>query len=201
MFQTLNFTIKGSCPLMLHNGHLADPLNPFARELKRLTGNRKKTDDIHEAMARVEWYGSLYAQGAILVGNGTVTAEKGTQLVIPAANIESALVEAAKKVKKGPLAKVGLLIDQDVPLVHDGPKDINELFACGRYTDRRGVVVGTARVMRTRPIFRQWSLSIDVQYHRDHLDKKEVEELVEICGKQVGLCEWTPKLGRFDLAA
>ena len=38
-------TITGTAPMLMHNGRLANPLDPATQTLKALTSKRKKTDD------------------------------------------------------------------------------------------------------------------------------------------------------------
>jgi hypothetical protein len=55
-----------------------------------------------------------------------------------------------------------------------------------------------AKVMRTRPIFREWSALVEMQYDPDVLNLREVEEIVVDAGKLVGIGDWRPKHGRFE---
>ena len=97
MFEKYACQITGVAPLILHNGHLADPLNYYAKEMKKISGKRHKTEADLEELARLEWHGSLY------VSEG--------QVVIPGEMIEAHLVGAAKKLKKGQQAKASLSYD------------------------------------------------------------------------------------------
>jgi hypothetical protein len=54
------YKLTGIRPLIMHNGRMADPLDPMAKKLKKLSGERKKTDATHEKMAEIEWEASLY---------------------------------------------------------------------------------------------------------------------------------------------
>ena len=53
-------TITGTAPLLMHNGRLANPLDPSTQALKSLTSKRKKTDDDLFDIARAEFLGGLY---------------------------------------------------------------------------------------------------------------------------------------------
>jgi hypothetical protein len=55
-----------------------------------------------------------------------------------------------------------------------------------------------AKVMRTRPIFRNWSINAIAQYDPDVLNLRDVEEIASDAGKLVGLGDWRPKHGRFE---
>jgi hypothetical protein len=72
------------------------------------------------------------------------------------------------------------------------------MFASGDFTHTIGVKVGMAKVMRTRPIFRNWSINAIAQYDPDVLNLRDVEEIATDAGKLVGLGDWRPKHGRFE---
>jgi hypothetical protein len=189
MHSDLTVTLTGTAPCVMHNGQLSDPLNKYSRAIKEITGKRKKTDADHEETARLEWIGSLYVN------------EKG-QVVWPSENIVSMLSAAARKRKEGQQAKSAILCDGDFVLEYPGAKkDVNELWKDENFRLRVSVRVSQARVMRTRPIFRNWKLTTTVQYDPDLVNKKTVMEWFEIAGQQIGLSDWRPKFGRFVVNA
>ncbi|MGB1100682.1 MAG: hypothetical protein ACPGYS_07215, partial [Flavobacteriales bacterium] len=65
--------------------------------------------------------------------------------------------------------------------------------------DIRGVKVGMARTMRCRPIFRQWSIDVDVKYNPDLIDRSDVLKSMCDAGQQCGLGDFRPKFGRFEV--
>lgn len=195
----LSVTVGGVSPLLMHNGRLSDPLDPFAKELKRVTSKKKKTDDDHAAMSRVEWYGGIYHEGDIEINNGAFKASPETRLIIPGLMLEAMLINGAKKNKNGPAFKAGVLCDGDFPLEYDGPKHIDELWQSNKFVHRTSVRVGPSRVMRTRAIFRKWKLAFTVSYAPDVVSESEVLEAVEISGAIVGLGDYRPRFGRFTI--
>ncbi|NDG19284.1 MAG: hypothetical protein EB117_13560 [Betaproteobacteria bacterium] len=54
-----------------------------------------------------------------------------------------------------------------------------------------------SRVMRTRPIFRDWSAIVEVEYEDSVVNEEQVVRWMSSGGTQVGLCDWRPKFGRF----
>ncbi len=188
MFEPMEVRIVGESPLMLHNGLLADPMNENAKEMKRISSKRKKTDEDYEELAHAEFMGGLYVNEA-------------GRVVVPGVNIESAMVEAAKKLRLGKQAKAGIYCDGDWVLEYDGPKDVEALFRDGRFRDSRGVRVQQSRVQRTRPIFRSWALTFTLHYDAALLNREQVDEMLRIAGPQIGLCDFRPKFGRFRVAA
>lgn len=180
----------GVSPLLCHNGQTADPRNTYAKAMKAVSSKRKKTDADYDEMARLEWLAGLYRIDG--------------DLVIPDYVIESTMIGGAKKSKRGPQAKCGLFFTEHASLQFAGKPDVindetlAEMFASGDFTHTIGVKVGMAKVMRTRPMFRNWSINAIAQYDPDVLNLRDVEEIASDAGKLVGLGDWRPKHGRFD---
>jgi hypothetical protein len=184
MLDTMKFQISGIAPLIMHNGQLADPSNVWSKALSKISRKRGKTEEDYAEMSRVEWFGSLYTHE----GRIGITADV----------LLGFLLKAGKQFKLGPKVSAGLFETQEFyPLNYDGSKDPEKLFAAGTHIDKRGVKVTTSRVMRTRPIFRTWSLDFGVNVNTDIIDLDDVAKLVERGGEAVGLCDYRPRYGRF----
>jgi hypothetical protein len=113
--------------------------------------------------------------------------------------IEAAFIEGAKKQKRGQQAKAGALSDGFWPLEYDGPKEPERLWTDERFRLSVGVRVQRNRIMRMRPIFREWESQIEIDYLADQLNGEEVVEIMRNVGRIVGLCDWRPKFGRFEV--
>lgn len=183
MQQILKYHLDGVSPLMMHNGQLADPLNPYAKAIKQITAKRKKTDADHEEIGRLEWHGSLYLTGG--------------KLCVPFHAQRATLYNAAKTLRLGPKVKAGLFVYDHAILQYDGPMDLDVLWANERFRDRRNMGVNGSTIMRTRPIFETWSLDIVITYNDELLNNSEVDQFVNIGGMQIGLLEDRPTHGRY----
>jgi hypothetical protein len=185
---TTTIKIHGLTPLLMHSGRLADPLDPATIALAKLTSKRNKTLDDHKALSKCEWYGGLYLDG------------EGAPC-LPGEVIEAALVEGAKKFKLGKVAKGGIVVDGDFAIVFEGPKNVDKLWAHGGFLKRAGVRVGQSRVIRSRPIFPEWSCSFVVQWDPTLVkDEEQIQQIAESAGVS-GICEWRQKFGRFEVVA
>lgn len=184
-YQTLRFRLISAAPLLCHNGRLADPLNDMARQMKKISGKREKTDADLEELARLEWYGSLYLDG-------------GQQPCLPGEMLEAAFVQAAKRQKRGKQARAGILCPSNHPLEYDGPSHLDELWPRPEFRLTVGVRVKNNRVMRTRPRFPTWAATIEVQYDPALINANEVREIVRRTGSEIGLGDWRPRFGRFE---
>jgi len=186
MFEKMLFTIKGVSPLLMHNSQLADPLNDLARAIKKISANRKKTDADYGEMSRLEWMGGLYLN------------ESG-RVIVPGDCIKAMLVDAAKKKKLGKAFKPSVFCFEDSELEYDGPKNIDKLWADGKFIKKAVVKIGMARIVRTRPMFRDWSLTFEIQYLPSEINPEQVQEAVVTSGRLIGLCDWRPVHGRFEV--
>lgn len=185
-YQELTFRITGVVPLIHHNGQTADPLCHHAQSIAEITGKRKKTEADHREMARREWYAGLY------LFNG--------EPCIPFQMLESALVAGAKKEKRGPNAKAGILVEHHAPLEYDGPRNPDELWEDERFRLRVPVKVGTSKVMRTRPFFQDWSANVSIKFLPNLLNARDIRSFLVSVGEQVGIGDWRPRFGRFVVA-
>ena len=188
MIKTIKFEMTGTCSLLLHNGQLANPMYPFTKDLKKVSGKRNKTEADHEEMARLEFLGSLY------------TTDKGI-LILPSDVWEGALVNGAKKNRQGQQAKAGIFVNNDPEpvLEYKGPKKGEELWKNKKFVNQTPVKVQRATIIRTRPIFDEWSCKVHVKYNEKIINKETVIEIAEIAGEQVGVGDWRPKYGRFSV--
>jgi hypothetical protein len=114
------------------------------------------------------------------------------------------LIAAAKRIKRGPQAKAGIIVEEHARLIYDGPRKIDELWQIDeneevekRFRIRVGVVVDRKRIMRTRPIFRDWSAEFIVKYIPSQLNAMDVLGFLKTAGEQTGIGDWRPRFGRF----
>lgn len=187
MFNTFELTIHGISPLIMHNGQLADPLNKYTKAIKEFTGKRKKTDSDIEEIAKLEWFASLYV-------------DSEGYAVMPAVNIEAAIGDGAKIQKLGRQFKSSVFVERDARVIFPGLAPFSQLWENPEFRDVRGVKVGQARVIRTRPIFRQWECQIEVGFNDEQVNKAQVMRAIEDAGTQKGLGDFRPKFGRFEIA-
>jgi hypothetical protein len=179
-------TATGTKPLLMHNARLSNPLDEVVREIKKVSGKRKKTDGDYEAMARLEHAGGLYWDDEL----------PGPYL--PGQNFEKCLVEAARISKRGKDIERGVFVETDVnPLVYDGPRDIDELWKDANFLHMASVKVGTSRVTRTRPQFREWVVAAEGTFDDRVINLQDLRDIATTAGTMIGLGDWRPRYGRF----
>lgn len=184
--EIIKVKIVGSRPLLMHADVFADPLNPLTKAHKVLTGKRKKTDDDHESIAKSEWRGGMYF-------------DEQMGPYVPGVNIEAAMIAGGKLSKLGTqLKRSAEVMHEKCKLEYDGPRTVEKLWD-QRFYDARSVKVSQARLMRYRPIFRDWSLVCEIAYDPESIDKNQVIKCLEDGGQYCGIGDYRPKFGRFSV--
>ena len=136
-------------------------------------------------MARLEFMAGLYM------------GEDGP--ILPSYVIDSLVINGAKKSKEGQIAKSGCFCPQHARLEYNGPRTADELWADERFRLSAIVRVGTARIARTRPVFKEWSTLITLNAEDTMVNPARVEEWLTAAGTQVGVGDWRPQNGRFTV--
>jgi len=185
MIDRIELEIEGVSPLLMHNGEMADPLNPMTQELKKVSSKRVKTESDHREMAKLEWHAGIYQQEGVVV--------------VPGVMLDKTIIEAARKSRKGKQVQSGVMVDGDPALEFpDKGKSLTALYESGSYTDRRMVVVQKNRIARTRPKFNVWSLQFSIQFDDELVSRSELVDMVDLAGQTIGIGDYRPRFGRFQ---
>lgn len=181
-----SLVMTGTRPLLMHNSRLANPLDDATKAIRKYTTKRKKTDEDHEAIARLEHSGGLYL-------------DKDFGPFVPGENIMRCLVDGAKLTRQGTAVTRGLLIKDDVcPLAYKGPRTADELWTQG-FKHMASVKISTSRTMRCRPIFWDWALEAKGTLDPSVLELEDLSTIATNAGLMVGLGDWRPRFGRFEV--
>lgn len=185
----LTFTIKGIAPLLTHNERLANPFDDTTRAIKAISGKRKKTEDDLLEIAQLEWRGGLYY-------------DEETGPYVPGYNMLAALISAGKVHKLGTAIKRAAVVLEDrLPIEYQGPRDPDALFADKRFVDIRNVKVSGSRIVRARPRFHDWKLRFTLAFDESTLQAADVAMVLQTCGSMIGLGDYRPRFGRFEVLA
>jgi hypothetical protein len=190
MYYTRTYHISGVTPLMMHNGQLANPLNPLAIELGKITKKKGKTEADHLACAKLEFLGSCYYD------------KKRNKFLIPDMCIEAGIKASAVAKQRGIKKTVEsaiLVYDHGIITDFSGPKTPLDRWEAGEaYYDQRMVVI-RGRVLRTRPIFDDWKATFSVKFDDTKIDGTLLDDIITVWGNTVGMLELRPKYGRFEV--
>lgn len=181
--QNVTLKLTAESPILMHSDRYANPLDTMTKEHKLLTSKRKKVDEDHEAIAKSEWMGGLYYDD-----------EHGPYM--PGQNVKSALVGAAKIHRMGATFKRALIVvDDRLRLDYTGPRDPEKMWESPRFVDCRSVVVGQSRLMRYRPKFHDWSLSVNIVFSNEMIEQEDVVRAAENAGMFIGIGDYRPEKG------
>lgn len=182
----LTIRLNGIGPMLQHNGRLANPIDPYTRQLAAISKKRNKTDEDLAEMAMIEARAGMYETVDGLLG-------------LPNENVWRCIYDAAKAFKLGEDIKRALLFSVDtVPLTIDG-----EHAKCETYLDNaenmlyRSVKVQRNRVMRARPIVNNWQSEHHFDLLTDVIDLGNLQPVLERAGRLVGVGDWRPMYGKF----
>lgn len=185
---SMKFNWTGVSALLMHSARLVDPLDSLVQQMGVITKKgARKTEADHAQLAWLEFQGGLYWDEAA-----------GTY--VPAENIHKCLIEGARASKNGKAIEAGIVLAAErVPLVWPGLETLKTqraIYDAG-YWDRRAVKVGQARVMRCRPMFRQWSICLEVLFDESTVERKHLIAAAEVAATLKGLGDYRPRYGRF----
>lgn len=192
--QSVTLKLTGVLPLIIHSERLANPRDPISKKIKVIAAKgKKKTEEDNETLAWLEFQGSFYKEHFDGIGPN-----------VPSKNVLATIRDGAKMSKLGKdVTKAMIAPEPACALTYDGPRTIQELWDTGDrpegFVDLRSVKIGRSRVMRCRPIFREWSLVAKFDLDLAIMDEDVLMEVAEKAGKYVGLGDYRPVYGRFKV--
>jgi hypothetical protein len=169
---TIDVVIKGTRPLLMHS--TAGMLKPKSNKVKS-----SERDPLEEAKD------CLYLNDA-------------KKICVPSMAVLSAMRKAATQLKKAGAGKKtlkdfvfsGLQIEPDMIELPDQKYEI----------DIRPVVIMRSRIMRARPLFKNWGLKFQVNIIDEQTwDAGMVRQVLEEAGKYQGLLDFRPLFGTFTV--
>ncbi len=190
MVRTFKVELRGKQPLIMKSARSVDPTDQLVKQVKAITSKKtKKTDADLVVLDRLEFELGLYHN------------ESGPY--IPDVNIVGAIRDGAKVNRRGREIQAGLdVVESEVPLMYDGPRDVDGLYE-GRFADRRMIKNkgSGGAVMRVRPRFNAWGLKFTLAVDDEVISPEHVREALMVAGSRVGLCDFRPRFGRFEVVS
>ena len=184
---SIKVTWKGISPLIMHSCQCVNPLHPIAKELKKYTSKKNKTDEDLVKISDLEWEAGAYWKD-------------GMGLYIPAENVEATIINGAKANKKGKdIQKYVDVTDLYIPFEYGEDLTKEELIQNYEYRDTRIMTVMRSKILRTRPRFDQWVIEFNLRYNEEKIDIETIINAMEYAGLYVGLCDSRPKYGKFSV--
>ena len=187
--KTLTVTWTGIRPLVMHNGLMADPTNPYTRKIKEIVskGSKKMTESDYENRDRLEWEAGLYW-------------DDKDGLIMPSDNIERCIQLGAQKARRGKDVQAAVFCSDTHAVIQYEGRTTNKdkLYNHPAFTLRKGVAIQKSRLIRVRPMVPTgWSIKFTVEYDDSIVNEKDLLKAMQEAGALVGLGDWRPKFGRF----
>lgn len=183
--QTMEVTIEGTRPLLMGNGRVVDPLDPYTQAIKVIDSipSARRTDENKIEADKLRWIAATY------------TDENG-YLILPADNFQACLQDAGKMFKLGKKVASGVAVIEDSPLI-GVKKKAEELVNDPEYTLRKPVRRnGGTAVISVRPRFKKWGARFTVQFDDSIIGKDEMKLVLDAAGL-VGIGSWKQRFGKF----
>ncbi len=178
-FDVYEVTIGGE-RLMMHNEQLANPFNEYTQELSKDSHQKNKTPDDFEELAKIEFQGGLYFD------------DKAGPF-IPAHCLAKMINEGARRRKLGKQVEQNLTVAEEInPVQYEGPRTRKGLWdAKAQFADQRLVGVSEKRILRTRPVFRNWSIVFTIRVFPGSLNSEDIRSALE-AAESIGLGDGRP---------
>ncbi len=183
---TYQIKLRGIADMLHHNGEMANPLSATSRAMKDVSKKRMKTDADFEHLANLEFQGGIYI-------------DTSGKITVPARLLDSCIHEGAKNSKEGKQCLTGLFVNEEtINFTFDGPTTVDARMndpACRLVV---GVRVGQARIMRCRPLFKNWKLEFTVTLADPVAGRDHLSRWLHAAGQLKGIGDWRPRYGRFS---
>ena len=168
----INATIKGIVPMLMHS-----PSGIKDESTKKQSGKQDYTKEAETALYKNP-DGSIYFPSTWIEGT---LKKASTNFKIPG---------RGKKTYKDLMLSSVIIDPENIPLISKGYE-----------VDARVVKVGQSRIIRYRPIFKKWEAIFTINVLDDQIDHSALKEILEYAGKYVGIGDYRPKFGRFEISA
>ena len=194
-YERATLLMRGTSPLLMNSGEV-DVDGDEYRAYELLGQKKGKSLDDRARLRELEWAIGLHFD-----------ADLGP--FIPAKNVKELLRESATKWRKGEeIVRSLAVVDFRIPLLYEGPRTQDELWQEGfRYTTMvANGGAGRGRVMRCRPQFVGWTLTVELAFDPEDLDFHFLEMVVERSrkygfgdGRRIGFGHYDAALAKGDL--
>lgn len=183
----LTLELTGTKAMLMHNGRLANPLDPHTRALKALTGKRSKTDEDLIAIMRTEARGGCWETADGLLG-------------IPTGAVWRCIYDAAKAYKQGENIKRALSFDDvtEPMLIGGQAVQCDEYLKLPEHIHYTPVKLQGKKTMRARPLIQGWKTEHRFELLEDVINPRDIAPILERAGRLVGLGDWRPIYGTFE---
>lgn len=188
--QTLSATITGVSPLLQNNPQTVDRFNPYTKAMSRINSKKtKRTDDDYRELQDIEVRAKIYFDDTM-------------GIYVPASWVTSAIAANSfrtVKTSKADIRGAVFAVEQKFPLNYrDKPKVKKPEDIVGNPSFRINLTLkqGQVRVVKSAPIFHDWSFSFDLEFDDKIIDPQSLQYVIEYSAKYGGFGDFRPTFGR-----
>jgi hypothetical protein len=187
--QTLKVTYNGIDSILQNNPQMSDPLNKYSKEMKQITGKRKKTDDDIAAMRDLEVRAKIYFDDT-------------AGIYVPSSWVQASIAGVSwsrAKIKKGDIRACVFVTEQKLKLNYHGMDNVKkpiDIVGNEQFHLVQSLKQGQVRVVKATPIFNNWSFSCEIEFDDSIINESELKQLIEYGAKFGGFGDFRPTYGR-----
>ena len=183
-------TFSGINPLLQNNPQTVDRFNPYTRAMKRINDKKtRRTDDDYLELKNIEVRSKIYW-------------EDGMGIYVPSAWVSAAI--AANSFKRVKISKAdvrgGVFTAQDkLPLKYRGMSKVktpDDIVGNDEFRLDMTLKQGQVRVVKSVPIFHEWSFECGLEYDDSVIDANSMENVISHVAKYGGFGDFRPTFGR-----
>jgi hypothetical protein len=190
---TVECHIRGTVPTIMANGAMADPTYHWAKVAREVKKGVKRGEVMTEAQAEQYYHALFIGQLYLLDGKATP--------YWPSENVEGMIRRGAMKSKKGQIAKIAVTVDENFPLLYDGPKTGEGLWADEKFVFKSRIGGKNGTTINCRCRFPVWEFKFSVLLDKEQANVSDLSRWIQDAGDYIGLSAWTPKYGRFEIVS
>jgi hypothetical protein len=164
----VNVKLEGTSPL-LQNRFAAEGMPAPKATVKNMS---KITDDVDSKLYK-DSDGNIYQPSTHIIGT---MKKAGARFQIPG---------QGKLTYKNMIGSGVIIVTPDA-IVHN-----NQEWE----TDSRSVIIGRARIIRQRPVFKDWSIDFQLDIDEEEINGEVVKDILDHAGKRVGIGDFRPEKG------
>lgn len=188
--ETLNVKIQGIQPLLMSNPQTVDRFNGYAKQMAAINAKKtRRTDEDYKNLADIEVRSKVHWDDALGV-------------YVPSTWLMAALCKHAftlKKIAKDKIRGSVFLTAPKIQLNYAGSgvvRTLDDVVGNPKFRYQMNVKQGQVRVMKSMPVFKDWSFEADLEYENTQIDFSDLKGIFEYAAKYGGFGDFRPTYGR-----
>ena len=190
--KSITVIYTGIDTLLQNNPQMSDPLNKYSKEMKTISGKRKKTDDDIVAMREIELRAKMYW-------------DEGMGVYIPSSWVTASIQGVSwsrAKIKKADIRAAVFVTEPKLKLTYDGMGTVKaplDIVKNERFHRIMSLKQGQVRVVKAAPQFAKWSFEAEIEFDPEIINESELKALIEYGAAYGGFGDFRPTFGRANV--